>query len=69
MAMHCPNAIGNPFLHLRLGQCRFELGDTDRAADELARALLIESPKLFEGEDPKYLQFVKGRLKEPPGGW
>src|SRR5262245_33822112 len=25
MAMHCPDAIGNPFLHLRLGQCQFEL--------------------------------------------
>src|SRR5262245_22618827 len=25
-AMHCPDAIGNPFLHLRLGQCQFELG-------------------------------------------
>jgi tetratricopeptide (TPR) repeat protein len=69
MAMHCPDAIGNPFLHLRLGQCQFELGNLDRAADELARALLIESPKLFESEDPKYLQFIKGRLKAPPGGW
>src|SRR5262245_31842732 len=24
-AMHCPGAIGNPFLHLRLGQCQLEL--------------------------------------------
>jgi hypothetical protein len=23
-AMHCPGAIGNPFMHLRLGQCQFE---------------------------------------------
>jgi hypothetical protein len=23
-AMHCPDAIGNPFLHLRLGQCQFD---------------------------------------------
>ena len=41
-AMHCPGAIGNPFLHLRLGQCRFELGDTKRAADKLTRAYAIE---------------------------
>ena len=40
-AMHCPDAIGNPFLHLRLGQCQFELGNMDRAADELARARLL----------------------------
>ena len=37
-AMHCPDAIGNPFLHLRLGQCQFELGNRERAGDELARA-------------------------------
>lgn len=24
LAMHCPDAIGNPFLHLRLGQCQYE---------------------------------------------
>ena len=69
MAMHCPAAIGNPFLHLRLGQCQFELGNLDLAADELARALLVESPKLFESEDPKYLEFIMGRLKVPPGGY
>ena len=40
MAMHCPNAIGNAFLHLRLGQCQFELANLDRAADELTRALV-----------------------------
>jgi tetratricopeptide (TPR) repeat protein len=69
MAMQCPDAVGNPFLHLRLGQCQFELGNMDRAADELARALLIESPRLFQNEDPKYLAFIKGKLKEPPSGW
>lgn len=37
-AMFCPGAVGNPFLHLRLGQCQFELGNLDRAADELMRA-------------------------------
>lgn len=26
LAMRCPDAIGNPFLHLRLGQCYFETG-------------------------------------------
>ena len=38
--MHCPGAIGNPFLHLRLGQSQLELGTRDRAADELARAYM-----------------------------
>ena len=68
-AMICPNAIGNPFLHLRLGQCQFELGELDRAADNFARAYLPEGKRLFEKEDPKYMEFVKSKLKAPDGGW
>ena len=68
-AMHCPGAIGNPFLHLRLGQCQFELGNKDRAADELARAFMSEGEGMFENDDPKYLAFLKTKLKPPPGGW
>lgn len=69
MAMHCPGAPGNPFLHLRLGQCQLELGNQDRAADELARAYMAEGHELFKNEDPKYLAFLKSRLDPPPGGW
>jgi len=68
MAMHCPDAIGNPFLHLRLGQCQFELDNLDRAADELARAYLGAGTDIFEGAD-KYFAFLKARLKPPRGGW
>jgi tetratricopeptide (TPR) repeat protein len=66
-AMHCPDAIGNPFLHLRLGQCQFELKNMDRAADELARAIMAEGPDIFENDDPKYLEFIKSRMKPPKG--
>jgi tetratricopeptide (TPR) repeat protein len=69
LAMHCPEAIGNPFLHLRLGQCQFELGDLDRAADELARAYMGGGADVFDDEPPKYFAFLKERLKPPPGGW
>lgn len=68
MAMHCPDAIGNPFLHLRLGQCQFELGDLDRAADELARAYMGGGSDIFDGED-EYFDFLKTRLQPPPDGW
>jgi tetratricopeptide (TPR) repeat protein len=68
MAMHCPEAIGNPFLHLRLGQCQFELNDFDRAADELARAYMGAGSEIFEGAE-KYFELLKTRLKPPPGGW
>jgi hypothetical protein len=67
--MHCPDAIGNPFIHLRLGQCQFEIGNLKRAADELARAFLMEGLALFEDEDPKYIEWIKPQLKEPKEGW
>jgi hypothetical protein len=68
-AMHCPDAIGNPFIHFRLGQCQFELGNHDRAADELTRAYMGSGYDLFSEADPKYFRFLKTRLKPPAGGW
>ena len=68
-AMHGPGAIGNPFIHMRLGQAQFELGNMDKAADELARAYLQEGSAIFENEDRKYVVFIRSRLQPPPGGW
>lgn len=62
-AMRCPGAIGNPFLHLRLGQCQFELGASDRAADELTRAYMGAGADIFANEDPKYIRFLQVRAK------
>jgi tetratricopeptide (TPR) repeat protein len=67
-AMHCPDAIGNPFLHLRLGQCQFELGNLERASDELTRAYMGAGDEIFQGAE-KYFDFLKTRLKPPSGGW
>ncbi len=53
--MHCPGAIAIPFLHMRLGQCQFELGEQAHAVDELLRAYLVGGEALFDCEDPKYL--------------
>ncbi len=61
-AMHYPDAIGNPFLHLRLGQCQYEVGNLDRATDELLRAYGLEGAEIFESEDPKYLAFLRTRV-------
>jgi tetratricopeptide (TPR) repeat protein len=63
-AMRCPAAIGNPFIHLRLGQCQFELGNLDRAADELMRAYMGEGAEIFAEDDPKYLRFLATRAKD-----
>lgn len=67
-AMHCPNAIGNPYLHFKLGQCQFETGNFDRAADEFARAYMGAGSKIFKNEQPKYFDFLKTKLEPPIGG-
>ncbi|MBZ4421217.1 tol-pal system YbgF family protein [Myxococcus sp. RHSTA-1-4] len=61
-AVRSPDGLGNPFVHLRLGQSEFELGDKKRAADELARAYMGGGEEVFEGDDEKYLQFIKSQL-------
>jgi len=66
-AIHCPDGLGNPFLHLRLGQCEFELGHHEMAAEELARAYMGAGDEIFKQEDAKYFTFLKSRLKPPAG--
>jgi tetratricopeptide (TPR) repeat protein len=60
-AMTCPDALGNPFLHLRLGQVLFETDELPRAADELMRAYMGAGEEIFASDDPKYLAFLKTR--------
>jgi tetratricopeptide (TPR) repeat protein len=66
-SMICPGTLGNPWVHLRLGQARLELGEKDRAADELARAYMGGGREVFEGQDPKYFALVETVLKPPKG--
>lgn len=63
-AMHCPGAIGNPFIHFRLGQCQFEVGNHERAADELVRAYMGAGREIFDQHDPKYFRFLQSRAKD-----
>ena len=66
-AMWCPGTVGNPWVHLRCGQMRFELGQMDLAGDELARAYMGGGREVFEGQDPKYFALVEQVLQPPPG--
>jgi tetratricopeptide (TPR) repeat protein len=50
-AMHGPGAIGNPWLHLRLGQVCYEVGELGR--------------ELFEDDDPRYWEFLRSRIRLP----
>lgn len=67
-AMFCADAIGNPFLHLRLGQSLFELGERRTALDELARAYMGGGQLVFRREDPKYLAELAKVMLSPTGG-
>jgi tetratricopeptide (TPR) repeat protein len=58
-AFRCQGAIGNAFLHLRLGQIEDRLGNRGRALDELIRAYTRAGEEVFAGEDPRYLALVK----------
>lgn len=63
--MNCPDAVGNPFLHLRLGQALLEQGQDDRAVEELMRAYEAHGEEIFAHQDPKYLAFLatRGRIE------
>lgn len=62
-AMHCPDAIGNPLIHLRLGQTQLELGNEVKAKDELVRAYMGGGEEIFEDEDSKYFDLVKESIQ------
>lgn len=57
--IYVPGTIGNPLIHLRLGEVQFELGNTRRATDELLRAYMGGGEEIFEDEDEKYFAFLK----------
>jgi tetratricopeptide (TPR) repeat protein len=67
-ALHCPGGFGNPFVHLRLGQCEFERGNLDMSAEHLTRAYALEGKAILEAENPKFFEFLKTRIKPPASG-
>ncbi len=57
LAMH-HGAEGNPFLHLRRGQCLVELGHVADGLDALARAFAGGGRALFAREEPRWLDAI-----------
>jgi tetratricopeptide (TPR) repeat protein len=64
-AVRCPGGLGNAYIHLRLGEVQFELGNMQRARDELARAFMGGGDELFSADDPKYSRFIREILRPP----
>lgn len=59
------SAEENPFVRLRLGQTSLELGDEERAKDELLKAFSMVGKMIFSEDDPKYYEFLKSRVSPP----
>lgn len=62
-AIEFPDGEDNPFLYLRLGQCLYDTNQLDDAAKALEEALRLGGEQMFEGEEPRYLLFLKNHLK------
>ena len=60
----CPHAIGNPHVHLRIGQIRYELNQVEKAKDELIRAYMGGDFEIFENEPKKYLDLIKSYINK-----
>ena len=61
-ALNCPDALANPFVHIRLGQALYELGNTERAKEHLLRAYMLNGEDIFEGQDEKYFELIKAMV-------
>ena len=58
-AVKCREGLGNPQIHMRLGQLRYQRGEMERATDEFMRAYMGAGDTLFAGEDPKYFELIQ----------
>lgn len=63
-AVQGPKGLGNPYIHLRIGQCQYESGNLHGARENLTRAYMSGGIELFTPEDPKYLAYLREILKD-----
>jgi Uncharacterized protein conserved in bacteria len=62
-ALNCPDGQESAFVHLRLGEALYELGEEDKALDHLLRAYVLEGPEIFAEEEGYYFDFLKSRVE------
>ena len=68
LAMVYGEPFGNAFIRMRRGQTLLELGQEEKALEELTAAYMLEGAELFGEEDPKYFEFIKQHLRPPADG-
>lgn len=64
-AVMSDGGLGEPLIHLRLGQLRYELGQKEKAKDELMRAYMGGGMDYFQGENPKYFGLIRDIVNKP----
>ena len=58
-AQKCPNALANPFIYVRIGECFYEKGNFIKAKENLLRAYMLDGEDVFSDADPKYLKYIE----------
>jgi len=62
--MRLPHSVGSSTYHFRIGQIRYELGQFDKAKDELMRAYLSDGMDAFKYDDKKYFELIRPIIEE-----
>jgi len=62
-AIRCPGGLGNPFIHLRLGQASSSSGIWTGQRTSLPARIWARVRKSSRKKDPKYLAFVRQHMK------
>lgn len=51
--------LDNPYFHLRKGQCHYFLEQKEEALREFTTAYALDGERIFEEEDPRFLEFLR----------
>jgi tetratricopeptide (TPR) repeat protein len=65
-ALNYPEAIENPFIHFRVGQCHYQLGDKEQSQNALLKAYMLTGKEIFddhEDEGEFYYNFLSSNVQ------
>lgn len=65
-AQKCPDALANPFICMRIGECFYEMGNFEEAESYLLGAYMLDGKEVFLEEEPKYWSFLEKRIAKQP---
>ncbi|NTS77890.1 hypothetical protein HR060_13605 [Catenovulum sp. SM1970] len=63
--LNYPEAIDNPFIHFRAGQCHYQLNDKERSKNALLKAYMLAGKEIFEDHEEDglfYYDFLKSEV-------